>query len=637
MHYLIRSPYRLFRTSVLLLSAGLPLCAAVLPSSAVAAYAATADEESGVSTATKSRVAAVRLPANTFRYSGKNEIAKYAEALAKLFGVEQGQLGELEVLAWQEGGAARKELPAVLKQEGYGYVTREPLQIDGGRIIPFVAAAPGEKGKVLALWIEQGKSLLLAWALSGTPAGPERIPAPAAAPSLKAAPAAPKADGQTVPIKTSRLTGLPLAPGAKAASAPDQLSGIAERLGATARQMGIGDGVDPTSAELLGWESGSAAPRTALYAALEQAGYARKDSAPVKNNAGTFSSFTATGPSATLVGMWVEDGAHLVLAWGRVTGNGAAAAPVREERSQPAVKQPAAAPAPAGETIRIELQPQAYYVNPLKGTMPPIPQFPNLAKKPGVVRGYVYDSKGRPLKGAKLGVRSTAVGGFYSGASATTDDQGYYEISAPTGVAHFYCAGYAVEHGEGLAAMALHPADGSMETFATPSGAVRNWVLLPYGIADRARVQDDPRAGSNYYGGTVVLGWSIDEGGIFSSPNYLPNQSTFEFTLTPTGPLLDGSQSRTITIRKTVSTGTSNQLYVNNIPAGPYRVSAKLVSGGALRIRETGPYTNRPFGLEPKQAVGQGALMLRPDTADAGMVPGGHGAWGQISLTLERP
>jgi hypothetical protein len=54
-----------------------------------------------------------------------------------------------------------------------------------------------------------------------------------------------------------------------------------------------------------------------------------------------------------------------------------------------------------------------------------------VAKKAGFLRGYVKDACGKPLQGAYIGVRATAVGGLYSGAHAETDEKGFYEIRIP--------------------------------------------------------------------------------------------------------------------------------------------------------------------------------------------------------------
>jgi hypothetical protein len=134
------------------------------------------------------------------------------------------------------------------------------------------------------------------------------------------------------------------------------------------------------------------------------------------------------------------------------------------------------------------------------------------------------------------------------------------------------------------------------------------------------------------------LGWNIDDDRpLFANPKYLPNNSVIEFTLTPEGPLLDGGAGRPIIIRKAISADSSSQLYINNIPVGPYQVSAKLVGGGALRMRETGPEGRQMFGLEPKEAVGTAKLLLRPGSAKGEGVPAAFGNWRQVSITLERP
>jgi hypothetical protein len=250
----------------------------------------------------------------------------------------------------------------------------------------------------------------------------------------------------------------------------------------------------------------------------------------------------------------------------------------------------------------------------------------------------VYDTQGKPLPGARLGVRSTAAGGFYSGAQGKTDAKGYYEIAVPFGAAHFYNAGYAVDYGEGRAALGLHAADGEADGFASNVGGVENFVLLSYGIADRDKAQDDPRYPGNYYGGALVLSWYADDDPRWPDPKKLPPDAQFEVTLTPQGPLVDGSRGRTLVIRKpaTHNVGFLGQLYVNNIPAGAYRIAAGLVGGGPLKIKETA-HGGAAFGMEPREATGTAALLLRPDSAKADSAVAHHGNWNRISISLERP
>jgi len=272
-------------------------------------------------------------------------------------------------------------------------------------------------------------------------------------------------------------------------------------------------------------------------------------------------------------------------------------------------------------------------VNVMGRTNPKIPAMPNLAVKPNIVRGYVYDSHGKPLKGAVIGVRSSSAGGFYSGASAKTDAKGYYEVRAPWGAAHFYCAGYVMDYGDGIAALGLHPADGDTDSFATSTGVVKNWVLLPYGVADRAGVQENPHYSGNYYGGTVILNYNTDS----DNSTALSAGSTIELTLTPQGSLIDGSPARTIVIRRPVKETLLGSLYINNIPITEYKVSAKIAETGAeLHMKETGMYSGQAFGLDPKEATGEATMLLKAGDPKANMVTAAHGNWTEFQITLSR-
>jgi hypothetical protein len=280
-------------------------------------------------------------------------------------------------------------------------------------------------------------------------------------------------------------------------------------------------------------------------------------------------------------------------------------------------------------------------VNVMKNAMPALPTFPKLAPKRGYVRGYVFDQKGKPLAGARLGIRSTAVGGFYSGAQGKTDARGYYEIAVPWGAASFYNAGYSVDYGEGRAALGLHPADGEADSFASAKGVVENWVLLPYGIADRDGAQERPDYMNNYYGGGIHISYGIHDGSIFAGLSDMPPGSQIEVRLTPDGPLLDGTTGRAFLIRKPVSKDSISTINVTNIPVGRYKIAVGLVPPGGgsaapLRLKEVGPNRGSAFGIAPKNGVGPVTLLLRPNGASAERANAAHGNWDNVSIDLER-
>lgn len=279
-------------------------------------------------------------------------------------------------------------------------------------------------------------------------------------------------------------------------------------------------------------------------------------------------------------------------------------------------------------------------VNVMQKAMPKIPAFTRLAPKPGYVRGFVKNAAGKPLAGAVIGVRSSAVGGYYSGGQGKTDARGYYEVKVPWGAASFYCAGYTVDYGDGRAALGLHPADGDSDSFASVKGHVENWVLLNYGIADRDEASEKPAYSGVYYGGSFYLDYNVaDSRPIFADDYSLPVNSIVEFSLTPHGKLLDGSTGRAFSFRKRVTEDGFSNIRINNVPVGTYRFSARLLEDGKaspLRILETGPNSSQPFGLQPKDSRGQTLLTFRPGGVKAAMAVAQHGNWDSLAITLKR-
>jgi hypothetical protein len=87
--------------------------------------------------------------------------------------------------------------------------------------------------------------------------------------------------------------------------------------------------------------------------------------------------------------------------------------------------------------------------------------------------------------------------------------------------------------------------------FATDRGAVRNFRLLTSG----------PR-GDHYWGGTV---WAY---GAYKNGNFASKD--VEYTLTPVGPLIDGSAGQVLRRRLDGNT-------ITDVPIGRYRVTARYL------------------------------------------------------------
>lgn len=275
------------------------------------------------------------------------------------------------------------------------------------------------------------------------------------------------------------------------------------------------------------------------------------------------------------------------------------------------------------------------YVN-VMPTAARMPNFPTLATKPGVVRGYVADLSGRPLAGAYIGVRSTRDGAYYTSASTTTDDHGYYEITPPVGALSFYATGVSRPYDQGQAVMGLCPADNDGASFASAGGKVKNFVLLSYGPGDPDKLAQHPSFDSNYFGGALSFSYGIED--YATPPSYLPPGATIEVQLTPQGPGLFG-ETRTFTIRKEVG-NVRTQFGVVNIPVGNYRLAARLLDGRTLKLTEIGPQAGiyPHFGLKPATATGPASVLFTPT---AGYTPSMavpySGNWHAVNIKLELP
>jgi hypothetical protein len=247
------------------------------------------------------------------------------------------------------------------------------------------------------------------------------------------------------------------------------------------------------------------------------------------------------------------------------------------------------------------------YTNLMGNEMPPMPAFPALTPKAGFVRGYAKDWTGKPLKGATIGVRSSYLAGMYSGSQGKTDANGFYEFSVPKGSAHFYNAGYTINWGDGLAALGLHPADESLDSFVTTDGAVENFVLLPYGVTSRENLQENPRLASSYYGGSLYIVYSaFEKSDNYPQPYAIQEDSIIEITLTSEGEMFGGLLPQSFVIRK--KAGFDTGFKINNIPLGRYQINAK-VNGKPLKLKLNNP-RGTVFGMTPNEASGTASILF---------------------------
>jgi hypothetical protein len=356
-----------------------------------------------------------------------------------------------------------------------------------------------------------------------------------------------------------------------------------------------------------------------------------------------FTALNTAPPKRALIGLYTYTDEVLVLAWTEMlaaNNSGVGQKPVannsrnNDEVANTISRQNDSNSLARANAVVLDVPRDAHFVNVMGNEMPAMPKFPALQPKPGRVRGYVKDLSGKPLQGAAIGIRASYFAGSYSGAQGETNADGYYEFVVPKGSAHFYSAGYALEWGEGIAAVGLHPADGKVESFTTADGAVENFVLLPYGITSRENISQNPYVPSAYYGGSIRISYyTVDESSRGVIAGSIVENSVVELTLTPEGKMLDGTAGKTFIIRQPI--GYKGNFDIHNIPLGRYRITAKT-GGKPLKMKETNKF--KPlFGMTPEEATGEASILFTPGDSKASSGAPNFGSWERISITVSMP
>jgi len=230
-------------------------------------------------------------------------------------------------------------------------------------------------------------------------------------------------------------------------------------------------------------------------------------------------------------------------------------------------------------TIQIE---DAEVVTPLPPSPSPSPEPVQETAEPFIVKGYVRNASGQPIPGVSVFADNTFL--YDSNLLGVTDETGHYEIELPP-TSTTYRMGADVTKTYKDQKLTFHlDADGDLPVSAS-KGAVRDFT------------------------------WSNFGGKIFVYPNFknvddtLPefNMDDLELTLTPIGPLLDGSQGKTIVKRGGPIAGGAG---IDEIPIGRYKATARWVPEGhapmqmLIRVNYTGKFAeSTEFEFGPSGGV----------------------------------
>lgn len=192
----------------------------------------------------------------------------------------------------------------------------------------------------------------------------------------------------------------------------------------------------------------------------------------------------------------------------------------------------------------------------------------------GIANGTVKYANGNPIANAEVVIENTVL--YNSYVYATTNAQGVYSKAVPAGswkpsvviTKEFMDHSYSFD---------LHP--DNAEPFSGTSGGTRNFTWKLSGA----------KPAGGYYGANV---------GVYGEPGEVLSMNDVELTLTPDGPLLDGSLGQTI-IRSLIDIG-GGEDGIRDVPIGKYIITAKNKTTNQplqVRKRNTGEYASSYTGI----------------------------------------
>ncbi|CAN7511158.1 copper amine oxidase N-terminal domain-containing protein [Paenibacillus sp. LjRoot153] len=198
----------------------------------------------------------------------------------------------------------------------------------------------------------------------------------------------------------------------------------------------------------------------------------------------------------------------------------------------------------------------------------PIPDFPKETAEPYLAKGYVRDIQGHPLPDIVVYADNTLL--YDSNIIGVTDENGHYEIELPQLATSWSMSADITKSFNGKK-YKFHLESDNEVPLTGSKGGVRNFTW------------------TNFNGQIYIYPFftSSDD----SMPEF--DLSDLEVTLTPVGPLLDGSTGQTIIKRGGPVIGGGG---IDEIPIGKYKATARWMPEGyapmPLPISHGGAYSN---------------------------------------------
>lgn len=183
----------------------------------------------------------------------------------------------------------------------------------------------------------------------------------------------------------------------------------------------------------------------------------------------------------------------------------------------------------------------------------------------GSVQGQALDTRGRPLAGVQIWIKPVVTTGV---AEAVTDEQGRFQVPGLPPVGYRAYAWLQVPYrGKTFCYRLALGSAGDDSPFVPTGRLTRNfsWQLS-------GRIPDqEPYSDLGYFGGSLPLMAAA------SQERWATQDDEIELTLTPSGPLIDGSAGRVLT-RTAPARGMAL-----DVPIGTYRVQATFIAASGRR------------------------------------------------------
>ncbi|HKY99336.1 MAG TPA: carboxypeptidase-like regulatory domain-containing protein [Gemmatimonadaceae bacterium] len=227
---------------------------------------------------------------------------------------------------------------------------------------------------------------------------------------------------------------------------------------------------------------------------------------------------------------------------------------------------------------------------------------------PNVVQGTVSTIDGRPVAGATIRIAGATGAARGTSITAKTDANGRYRVNVPLG--HYNVDGFAElqYNGQTYKELWLDRGDAPCERVMSDKGIVRNFVLRLSGTK-RCTNGTDLRNPDAYYGAYIT-----------AMSSAFPDDAVITFTLTPTGPLADGTKGRTVVIKRSGAAlkkgggPIGETAFLHDIPLGRYKIAATVrYADGSQRatmveLRDGSSTTARALDIDFKANVFGGGI-----------------------------